>query len=297
MPSTPSYAPGWGPLKVEDRRLKGWEPLVSAAPIGSAFEVRRAARRISNQNGFQEIVLEVTVRFHWPDQTAFDRVFLLRKADRVSLFDLGQVAAYLNELGAVLPPANDLPHALDRLESEALDAAPPLDGGDPPPLPTYRAGDGPAANSLEILELFDAVKAWRDLGLQQLERSQFAETVLIEKGVLEWALFAAFRAGRVARGIELSGDMARQRTASKALKGAEDAKAWWRAGAEWAQHLVDNWPLETRFSRNRLAERMRDLWKERPFRPKGPARVDQLDLARRVLPMWEAEGWLRPPKR
>ncbi|MDO8379216.1 hypothetical protein [Phenylobacterium sp.] len=234
------------------------------------------------------------VRFRetWPSGAIYSRVETLYRPNRGGLWDLEDLATYLEAAngGAISAERKD------ELECSALDG---LGEGEPnfnSKAVTLSAPGGPVLDALAFLQALDAVEIWRDADSYVVPDWDPGPRLAITAAALRSMLDAAYLAGRRVREAELPSDMARNRAAKTAQKRSEDAEAWWVEGATWAQSLVDSWPAGQRLSLNSLGADMWLKWTARPFAPSGPARVEAADLSRRVLPKWKAAGSLRLPK-
>jgi len=288
MASKPSYGPGWGPVQVTDARLRGWSRVQAGAPTGTTATVESVVRRVGGRGVSKHPVLVVRWRETWPSGEVHEREETLRRPAQAGLWDLEDLAAYLEKANGG-PISAERKDALERAALTGLG-----DDGESSEILSLKGG--PRFDALAFLQALDAVEIWRDAESYVVPPWDEGRRLEITTTALRSMLDAAYLAGRRVREAELPADLARSRAAAAAQGRAEAAEAWWSVGAAWAQQLVAQWPKERRRpSLNTLGSEMWKGWDGRPFAPAGPATVEAADLSRRVLPMWKAAGLLRLP--
>ena len=269
-----SYAKGWGPAKVQDARLKGWEPLECAAPNGSTAEVISVEQKTVGEPHALEPILYVVARVRTPEGETWVVDYNLRRPTKAPVWDMPELAAYLDLVAGPQGVAG----LKEELEPLAFDAE-----------RIVRAKDGPRLTPLQFLQALDAVDLWRGLGLEGDDDGEVASTKRALRLAIDWA----FLAGRRIAEAEFPSQLQRTKAVRAARRRSSEAEAWWPDGAKWAQQIVESWPSERRLSIAALANRMWETWSTGPSG--RPVEVSPRYLETVILPRWKAAGLLSLP--
>lgn len=274
----------WELVEVKDHRLEEWEPLYLEIRAGGSASLVSTEEAYLNHGSHYTKVLRANVAIQAPGCDEPEYRWKLLKPKDAPARPLTLAVLWMQ----ILQGSGTDWAGIEEIADAAIDDF--LHG---------RRDDllilnGPEAKHLDAFTVEAAA-------VLMAEYRAMAETFSPDQWVrLTHMLDRAYNLGREVRENEFPSDRA---TGGGYLSGAQSraaARAWWPAGAAWAQALWDaypkGWPEGWRPSANRLALLMCEQWKNRPFAPDGPAAPDPLDLAKRVLPAWKRQKLLNRPQ-
>lgn len=269
------YAPGWSAVPIRDARLKGWSAPDIGGPDGSTAEVIRIEDRVLGPPHAKASMLYIQVRVTTPKGASWISDALLGRPRRAEVFELSELADYLDRIadGRHFERFRD-----DQERAALLELDAPGAGG------VLRWADGPPLSPTDFLQCLELVETSRALlggdasGAVSISRQELLD-------VIDMALLA----GRRIAEAEVPGQLQRTKALAEARRRAEAAKAWWQDGAAWAQKIIDEWPLEARFSLASLASHMWEGWRRGPL-GKVVARPGVRYLETQLLPQWRDSG-------